>query len=148
MILNNIFEVNKNINIPKLVQSKEIIEIGKNLTIEKGLYEKRGSRFYDIILKNNDKEIFFGRFLKENNDIYIDYTDGKILISQKKYDNENKIFNIIKVMSLYEIIDNTFYSCTEEEALQIFDSTIDTSNLINGNNSIVRTDVEKLRRLK
>ena len=146
--MNNIFTVNNNINIPKLIGSKDILKIGNNLTVEKGLYEKRGNRFYDIVLKTNEEVIFLGRFNKEQNSIDIEYKDGKILICQRKFDNDNQVFKVIKVLSLYEILDQTFYSCTEREALNIFDPSIDTSNLINGDNSIVRTDVEKLRRIK
>ena len=146
--MNSFLEVNSDINIPKLINQKDIIKIGENLTIEKGLYEKRGSRFYDIVLKSNEEEIFLGRFNKEQNNIDIEYKDGKILICQRKFDNDTQKFKIIKVFSLYEIIDKTFYSCTEAEALNIFDSSIDTSSLINGDNSIVRTDVEKLRRTR
>lgn len=135
-----------NINIPRLLGPVDEIKIGESATIEKGLYEKRGNQFYDIKLKLQDKEIFLGRFNKTFDRINTKYKDGKILIFNEKFINDG--MKIVIVLSLYDIADDIFYSCTEEEAIQIFDPSIDCSNLKNKNRNILRTDIEKLKRIK
>ena len=134
-------------NEPKLLGPIETIKISENLTIKKGLYEKRGNAFYDISIVLLDKEIFIGRFPKDFNDIKIKYKDGKILVYYDELNEEYEKKIIIKVFSLYDIIDDVFYSCTEEEALTKFDDNIDTSYLKNRNNYIYRSDIEKTKRL-
>ena len=138
--------MNYDINKPKLVHSKDIIKISDKVSIEIGLYTKRGSSFYDVVLKNNSKEIFLGRFPKMYDTVKAKYNDGKILIFNDRFDEEAKTVKIIKVHSLYDILDDTFLSCTEEEAITMFDSTLDTSGLISSQNMIYRSDIEKVRR--
>lgn len=138
---------NTNIDEPKLIYNIDTIKIGEGATIKIDFYEKRGTRFYDIVLNLKDKEIFIGRFNKGEETIKAKYNDGKIIICDERLiEGENKV-GIMKVFSLYDILDDTFYSCTEEEALNIFDSSIDTSHLKDKNKPIYRADIEKKRRL-
>ena len=44
--------------------------------------------------------------------------------------NVNGQVEIIKVLSLYDILDDTFYSCTEKEALELFDKDVESKYLI------------------
>lgn len=137
---------NLDINIPKLLGPVDEIKIGENSIIEKGLYEKRGNSFYDIKLKLKDKEIFLGRFNKTFDRLSVKYKEGKILVCNEEFKADG--IKIVSVLSLYDILDDTFYSCTEEEAIQIFDPSIDQSYLKNKTRNISRTDIEKLKRIK
>lgn len=137
-----------NLNIPKLIDAIEITKIGKNSHIGVGLYEKRNNKFYDVVLKLNDKEIFIGRFNKEFNKLRVKYADGKILVYYDEFSKQSNKMEIIKVLSLYDILDNTFYSCTEIEALELFDKDINSSNLKDKDNYIRHSDCEKRKRLK
>lgn len=136
------------INALKLLYPFEIINISEKALIKVGLYEKRGNLFYDVIFELNDKYIFLGRFDKTHNSFKVKYNDGKILICYEEFKNQEKEMKIIKVLSLYEIVDDTFYSCTEEEALELFNENLDSSYLKNKKNKILRSDVEKIRRLR
>lgn len=148
------------INDIKLLGPKEITEIGENVYIEKGFYEKRGNRFYDVVLHINGKDVFIGRFNKIYNNINVIYNNGKILVCCCGYNKESHTIVVLDVLSLYDIVDDTFYSCTKEEALQLFNEKIsdnnnigyinltDTKYLKNKNASIVREDLEKKKRLK
>lgn len=138
--------MNYNINEPKLLYSKDIIKISDSAFIEVGLYEKRKDVFYNVTLKLGSEEIFIGKFPKIYDSLEVKYKDGKILVYTNKFDSKAKAMKIIKVYSLYEISDDIFYSCTEEEALNIFDKNIDSSYLKNKDNLIYRTDVEKIRK--
>lgn len=140
--------INPNINVPKQIGNPEVLEIGENIYVSTTLYEKRGNRFYDVSFINKDKEFFIGRFDKEDSSIKIDYKDGKILIYLDSFNRECEKMVITKVLSLYDILDDVTYACTEEEALKLFDSNMDANYLKNKNNIIVRSDVEKRNRLK
>ena len=54
---------------------------------------------------------------------------------------------ITDVHTLYDIADDVCYSMNESELLNLFDSELDSSYLKNTNKLIVRSDVEKRRRL-
>ena len=140
--------MNNDINIPKLLYPIEVMNIGDNIKLEIGLYEKRKNKFYDVILRINNSEFFLGRFNKTYNTVKAKYNDGKILIYTPEFNDNTKSMQIIEVLSLYEILDDTFYSCTQEEALNIFDNSIDSSYLKNKNKPIYRMDIEKNKRLK
>ena len=139
--------MNNDINKVKLIYTIDNIKISEEINIKINLCEKRGNRFYDVVFYLKDKEILLGRFDKEENKVCAKYKDGKILIYNNKFNKHTNQMEIIKVLSLYEIVDDTFYSCTEEEALNIFDKSIDASYLKNKNNPIYRSDIEKTRRL-
>ena len=139
--------MNYDINTPKII-SKNILRISDTVWIEKSLYEKRGYKFYDIELSLNSNKIFLGRFSKDYNDLDVKYNEGKILICNTKFDFESKKIVIIKVLDLYDMSDDMFYCTTEQEALNIFDSNIDTSYLTNKNKFIVRNDIEKKKKLR
>ncbi len=136
------------INTPKLLYPKDIIKIGENAQINIGTYEKRRDVFQDVILELNNKEIFLGRFNKDENKLIVKYKDGKILIGYQEFKKETEDMRIIKVLSLYEMLDDTFISCTEKEALNMFDPNIDDSYLKNKDSLIHRADIEKKIRLR
>ena len=134
------------INTPKLLQPLDVIKIGEDAKIVIGLYEKRGNKFYDVTLNLKDKQIFLGRFDKTFDFFKVLYNNGKILTCYENFDKDSGSIQILEVLSLYEIVDDTFYSCIEEEALTMFDPNIDASYLRNKNNLIYRTDIEKRKR--
>ena len=135
-----------NINTPKLLQPLDVIKLGQDVKVSKGLYKLRENEFYDVVLTLKDKEIFIGRFNKTYDMFSVKYNNGKILSCYEDFDRDSAKMQIFEVLSLYEVVDDTFYSCTEEEALTMFDPNIDTSYLRNKNNPIYRTDTEKRKR--
>ena len=50
------------------------------------------------------------------------------------------------VHTLYDILDDTHYSLSEAEALELFDSNLDSSKLKNKERLMIRCDVEKRHR--
>ena len=139
-----------NYNIHKEIQidNPQIIKINDSSMIEIGQYRKLNDIYYTVVLKLKNKEIFLGKFSKDYSGFKVQYNNGKILIYTDIFDRESYSFKINRVLSLYEILDDLFYSCTEFEALEIFDPTIDKSFLENKDRSIFRNDSEKKRRNK
>ena len=68
---------------------------------------------------------------KEYDKIKAKYNNGKILIYIDKFIQEKEKSLITNVLSLYDVVDQMVYCVTEEEALHLFDSSIDTSSLKN-----------------
>lgn len=136
------------INTPKLLYKKDIIKIGENAQITIGTYEKRRDVFQDVVLELDGKEIFLGRFNKDENMLTVKYKDGKILIGYQEFKKEVEDMRIIKVLSLYEMLDDTFISCSENEALNMFDPSIDNTYLKNKDALMHRADIEKKKRLR
>jgi len=134
-------------NEKKLLNFKEEI-IGEEAKIVIKTYQKRNNVFQDVVLQLGNREIFLGRFPKDEKKLIVKYSDGKILLAYKSQINELEGMKIIKVLSLYEILDDTFYSCTEKEALNIFDSSLDDSFLEEENSLMHRADIEKKKRLR
>ena len=132
----------------KLLSLVETIKISENAFINVSLYQKRNAVFYDVVLNLNGKEIFLGRVSQSEKKLIVKYKDGKILLAYKSHINDDEGMKIIKVLSLYEIVDDTFYSCTEKEALNIFDSSLDDSFLKEENSLMHRADIEKKKRLR
>lgn len=137
-----------NSNDLKLLNLVETIKISEVAFINVSLYQKRNAVFYDVVLNLNGKEIFLGRVPHIEKKLIVKYKDGKILLAYKSHINELEGMKIIKVLSLYEILDDTFYSCTEKEALNIFDSSLDDSFLQEENSLMHRVDLEKKKRLR
>lgn len=136
------------INTPKLIYNKDIIKIGEKAQITIGTYEKRKDVFQDVVLELEDKEIFLGRFDKDENLLTVKYKDGKILIGYQEFKKDVENMRIVKVLSLYEMLDDTFISCTENEALNMFDPSIDDTYLKNKDALMHRADIEKKIRLR
>lgn len=134
-------------NNTKLIYLCETVKINENTNINITLNEKRNNKFFDVVLNLKNKEIFLGRFIKEFNKISAKYNEGKILIFCDEFDQKDRRMKISEVLSLYEVVDDTFYSCTEIEALNIFDNSLDTSFLKKPHNPIHRSDIEKNKRL-
>ena len=136
----------------KLIRPKKIVNINDHAAIELALYCQRHgaavSEFYDVEFKINDKRILLGRFNNIDQDCSLDvkYNNGKVLVFEEKYNKSTKKFEITKVHSLYEIVDDTFYSCTEEDAIDIFDKKLNSTYLENKDNMIYRADIEKIKK--
>lgn len=140
--------MNSNINSVKLIYESDNIKIGENAYIKISLCEKRINRFYDVVLCLKDKEIFLGRFDKDDNCVGAKYKDGKILIYKDEFKKQTGKLEIIEVLSLYEVADDTFYSVTEKEAIELFDNTINSTFIKKKNNVLHKTDIEKIKRLQ
>lgn len=125
----------------------EIIRINDKNFISIYEYKKDLNILFDVIFNNDGKEIFIGRFIKEFNNIRAKYHNGKILVYETSFIKKIKENHITKVYALYDIVDDTFYSVTEEEALVLFDLNLCTKHLKNKDNSLIRTDLEKMKRL-
>lgn len=125
----------------------KIIKIDENKYISSQLFEYRGKCYYDVIFNNEGEEKFIGRFDKENSIFETMYQSEKILVCYKEYNNINSSLCISKVACLYDIIDDTFFACTEEQAISIFDENYKFVNLTNKDNHIVRSDLIKKKQL-
>lgn len=134
------------INTPKLLCPKDVMKIGESAQITIGTYQKRLNVYQDVVLELKDKEIFLGRFVTEEDKLVVRYKDGKILVGREK--QENNVTKITKVLTLYEVVDDMFYSCSELEALNLFDSSIDSTHLQNKGSYMHRSDLEKIIRLR
>ena len=142
-MLNNNYDINK----PKLKYEPDILNIGKDLYVSVAEYQKRGDSFFDIILHNKEKEIFIGRYSTDLHNINVMYNNGTILVYSRQFIKERNNNFIVKVHSLYDILDDVHYSLTEEEALTLFDPQLDTTFLKDKTKSTIREDVEKKHRL-
>ena len=147
MCMNNFDEV-KSIYTPKIISNNLVEKITENAKVLIKKYEVRKNYFEDVILEISGQEILLGRFDQDVNLLFAMYKDGKILIGHKTFIDEVKDMKIVEIDALYEMADDTFYSCTEEEALKLFDDNIDTSYLKHKDKYIYRSDIEKKSRLK
>lgn len=66
----------------------------------------------------------------------VKYNDGKLLIYNGTYNREINDYDVLNVYKLYNIEDDTFFSVTESEAIELFDSNIAKNNLIQPNRYI------------
>ena len=135
----------RDINEEKLKCEPEIIKIDDNNFIKKIDLEKRGNSFCDIVFNNCGKEIFIGRYESDSQNVKLLYKNGRILVYSDKFIKEK--MQITDVHTLYDIADDVCYSMNESELLNLFDSELDSSYLKNTNKLIVRSDIEKRRRL-
>ena len=133
------------INKAKLLYEPEIIKINNNNYIKVSQYSYRNNTYYEVIFNNNGKDIFIGKYDTENQPVNAKYNDGKILVYTYDYVGENHNLEITKVLNLYDILDETFFCVTEEEALGIFDVDIDSSNLKNRDRIIKERNYRKVR---
>lgn len=120
----------------------KILRISDNNYIEMFERENKGNVFYDILFDNHGKEIFIGRYAQELGTINAIYNSGMILIYSASVDNK-----ITRVYTLYDILDDTHYSSTELEALNLFDPNLDGSSLKTPHRLLIRSDIEKKHRL-
>jgi len=121
---------------------------GKNY-IKTQLFQKRNAQFYDVIFYNNGKKIFIGRYNNDYDNFRVAYNKGKILLYSDNYEETNKEskYVITNVISLYDILDETFYSVTPEEALDIFAPNLSEFYPKKNEKPIHRIDLEKRKRL-
>lgn len=129
-------------------ETTSFIKLSDNIFIKKIDFDFRGNQYCDIILNNNGKEIFIGRYGNCLKNIQVLYNNGKILVSANKLKSDLKEPKIAYVHTLYDILDDTHYSTTQIELLNSFDPSIDSSSLKEPNKIIVRSDMEKRRRMK
>lgn len=124
----------------------KIIKINDQNYILIGEYEHRQNEFFDVMFKNNNKEIFLGRFSKEFNRVSAKYNNGRILIYSEELINNEYVMT--SVLSLYDIIDDTFYSLTEEDAIKLFDPNMELSLIHKNKCLIARQDIAKRQKVK
>ena len=125
----------------------KIIEISEESFISIQLYEFRSNKFYDVILYNNGIKQFVGRFDEKDSIFEVAYNNGKILVYYSEFDEQSKKMCVSEIAQLYDISDDTVYACTEELALKLFDDNMDSQTLKNKDNSVIRIDKEKRKRL-
>lgn len=131
----------------KAIFEPEIIFIDQDKYIKKQMFEYWIRLYYEVVFVDNGSEKFIGEYEREDNRIEVAYSNGKILVYKNEYNFVQKRMCLTKVFDLYNINDDTFYACTEEEALNIFNSNLDSSFLNNKGNFLMRADVEKKKRL-
>lgn len=135
-------------NKPKLIYQPKIIKINDGSYVSVSEYEMRGNKcFFDVELNIPSKKIFIGRYIKEYNNVTAKYKDGKILVCNEEFIQEDKKMNITDVYTLYDILDDTHYNLTKIQALNLFDQSINSTYLKDKNKSILRSDIEKKQRL-
>lgn len=139
---------NKNIYVPKLKYNPDIIKIDDNNFISISEYTLKLNTFFDVIFNNNGKEIFVGRYMKEFENIGALYNHGKILVYTYKYISEKYKDYIVKVHTLYDILDDFHYITTEENALEIFDPEISKDYLEDKDRMTFRIDINKKNKNK
>lgn len=131
-----------NFSYPVITGKQKRIEISKENFILIKNYRKGASEYSIVSLHLKNQDVFFiGSFNEEFDNLNVKYKDGRILV----YCGVEKIS---KVLSLYDIVDSTFYSCSEKEALNIFDPNIDDSILKESNSMIWVSDIKKKKTLK
>lgn len=131
----------------KAIFQPEIILIDQGKYIKIQLFEYRSKLYYEVVFVNNGSEKFIGEYERDDNRIEVAYSNGKVLVYYNEYNTNQKRMCLSKVLTLYNIDDDTFYACTEEEALNIFNPNLDSSFLNDKENFIMRVDVEKKKRL-
>jgi len=134
-----------NINELKLKNKPQITKIDDNNYISIAEYKKRQTSFFEVVFNNRGKEILLGRYINEFDNIKAMYKDGKILVYSDEFIRGEGI-KIVDVKDLYDILDDTFYCVSKLEALNIFDSSIDSSYLKDKQKSTIRKDIEKKTR--
>ena len=129
------------------ILNKSMIKIGNNSGIIVNESKKRGNYFYDVIFVNNGMEKFIGRYPKNETIFKVVYSNGKILVFGEKYISSANALMPTNVYELYDILDDCYYSITEEEALKLFSEELNTSFLKNKDRLTIRCDVEKKKEL-
>ena len=111
--------------------------------IEIQLLKKRNEKYYEVIFHDEQNLMRFGKFSKDNNLLGVKYKNGKVLLYNENFNHEKRKMNIVEVLALYNIDDDIFYYCSEEEAIRMFDDTIDLTGLISPTKKILRTQIRK-----
>lgn len=123
---------------PKFLYIYEKIIIDSNKYINVKLYEKNRIKYYEVVLNNNENEVFLGKYYENDSIFMVSCNKGKILIHNNQYFDEKGKTQIIEVLSLYDISDDVFYYCTEQEAVKLFDENLDTSSLKRKDKKLLR----------
>lgn len=120
-----------------------ITEIDENIYCKALRYG--GSERVDIYLctKNSFIKKMLCSLQIDNYIPMVKYKNDKLLIYSGVYNREINDYDAIKVFKLYNINDDMFYSLTEKEALETFDSSITTDKLKTPNRNICINTNEK-----
>ena len=133
---------------PKLFLNHDGCVIDENTYVTVDEYTQYDEYYFDILLHKENDIIPLGRYIKESKLILTAYKDKKILIYYADFDPVNGGLNrIVKVVNLYNIDDDMFYNLTEEEALKLFDESIDSSHLYTPEGKLVEFSVDKKQRV-
>lgn len=110
---------------PEFFITHDGCKIDNNTYIRVDEYIQYEQNYFDIILHKEEKEIIIGRYLKDFKNIMVAHKNNKILFYYAEYaHSDERIMNIVKIINLYNLEDDVFYSVTEKEALNLFDSSI------------------------
>ena len=138
--------MNYDINQPTKID-KKTIQIGNNSNIIVNEYRKRGTCFYEVIFNNNGSEKFIGRYPRNNNLFEVEYLNGKILVFEEQYIESEKSVMPTNVYDLYDILDDCYYTETQEQAIKLFSNDMNTNFLINKDQLTIRNDIEKKKEI-
>lgn len=118
-------------NLAPEIKDRDEFIIDDNIKVIVELFCQYDVYFYDITLIKNNEEKFLGRYLKDNK-LRVAYNDNKLLIYYGLYNDETAKFDrVIKVINLYNVEDDMFYSVAEEEALKLFNPNWTHEELLN-----------------
>ena len=118
-----------------------IDKVNQNNFVEVQLFKKGNEFYYGVTLYNNKKTIYIGKYIRNNNLFSIKYKNGNILLYNENFNHQKGRMNIVEVLGLYNITDDTFYYCSEADAIRLFDSNIDLDDLQKPNKKILRTGI-------
>jgi len=135
-------------NEEKIKYEPTILKINEKNHIKIINLEKRGNNFCDVIFNNCGKEIFVGRYETETQNVKVLYNDGRILVYSDEFIDSEKKVEITNIHTLYDIVDDICFSMKQEDLLNLFDPSLNTSYLKKANKIINYSDVEKRRRLR
>ena len=120
-----------------------IYPIDKDTYVEVQLYKKRADKYYEVVLHNNEISIYIGKFMKDTDLFGVIHKNGNILLYNENFNFKKRKMNIVEVLALYNIEDDTFYYCSQADAIRMFGSDIDLDGLKNPHKKILRTRIRK-----
>lgn len=135
---------------PKLYMHHDGCKISEEIFVTVDEYIQYDINYLLITLHKNGKKIIVGRYLKEGRNILVSYKNGNIMLYYADYNyNTYSLSKIIKVINLYDIVNDMSYAVTEKEALELFDSNLSTDNLAYPNASLVEyNEVNNQKKIK
>ena len=83
----------------------------KDTYVEVQMYKKKSEKYYEVVLHNKEISIYIGKFIKEDDFFGVMHKNGNILLYNENYNYKKHKMNIVKVLALYNIEDDTFYYC-------------------------------------
>ena len=123
---------------PKIFIHHDVCKINQNTYVTVDEYIQYDINYLLITLHKDGDQIILGRYLKEGHNILVSNRNENILLYYADYDYDtHSLSRIIKVINLYDIINDMTYSVTEKKALEIFDPNLSTEYLLNPEGSLV-----------